>query len=262
MQDWQVVEPQFSSPAIYTPAFKDTIQSGHFVKVEVDGMIHYGRIIATSHSALDVPMRERPIVEVTPPMVGYLKMNWYFRREELPVGNGIADHPRNIYMSSVDELFQTPFFNWILSSFVTELIFVFHYADIVCGNFCCSGIENAFFVRYQYRPETNGCIYIDKSTYHPFPSCSMMFWQYWSSCWSQDVWEGICLMQQTITSILCRYSQNQGTHPSGHKKVCISVAVMQYIQAWLASRHILLECTKCHQMSSHIRDSLICIKTK
>jgi hypothetical protein len=266
LQDWHEGEPQFSNPAVFTPAFKCTIQSGHFVKAEMNGVVYYGRIIATSHSVSDIAINERPMVEVMHPMLGYVKVNWYLKRDGLPFhnnrNNNTTHSTGNIYTSSVDELFQTPYFNWIVSSCVTELLFVFHYNDVICGDYCCSGMENAFFIRYRYCPETSGCIFIEKATYHPFPSCSIFFRHYWSSCLTQDVWEAICLIQQTITSILCRYSQNQGTHPSGHKKVCISVAVMQYLQSWLTSRRIIMESLKCHQMSSNIRDSLIYVKSK
>ncbi len=142
-------EPQFSDPAVYTPAFKDTIQSGHFVKVELNDVVFYGRIIVMSHSVSDIAINERPVVDVMQSMAGYLKVNWYLKREELPFhnnrNNDTVHHTGNIYTSSVDELFQTPNFNWIVSSYVTELLFVFHYSDVICGTYCCSGMENAFF---------------------------------------------------------------------------------------------------------------------
>ena len=159
------------------------------------------------------------------------------KREEFPFPNhdNTSHLTANIYTFSVEELFQAPWFNWILSSDVKELVFSFHYSDVIIGNYCCSGTENVFFVHYRYSLGTFGCTYIDKTTFHTFPSYYNHFWQYWSSCWSQDIWEVTCLIQQLITSLLCRSGQNQGTNPSGHKKMCISVGVMHYLQGWLAS---------------------------
>jgi hypothetical protein len=70
--DWQMGEPS-CDPAVYTPAFKGTIQSGHFVKVEIDYVTFFGRIIATYYSISNIGVNERPIVESMQPMEGYLK---------------------------------------------------------------------------------------------------------------------------------------------------------------------------------------------
>jgi len=127
---------------------------------------------------------------------------------------------------------------------VKELAFVFHYSDVISGDYCCSGIENAFFVRYRYSPKTVGCTYIDRNTY------------------SNDIWEATCLIQQTVTSILCRYGQSQGTNPSGHKKNCISVSAINYLKVWLEFRGVLAEIVSCHQMRMNIQDGVTYAKSK
>ncbi len=266
VQNWLEVEPRFSDPAVYTPAFRCAIQAGHFVKVLIQGIEYYGRIVSTSLCVDSINVDERPTVQEHANGAGFFKVNWYFKREELPLGDDAGNSSyrsnHNIYISSVDECFQTPWFNWILSSQVKELAFVFHYSDVISGDYCCSGIENAFFVRYRYSPKTVGCTYIDRNTYYAFPACYGNFWHYWSSCFSNDIWEATCLIQQTVTSILCRYGQSQGTNPSGHKKICISVSAINYLKLWLECRGVLAEIVSCHQMRTNIRDGVTYAKSK
>jgi hypothetical protein len=100
------------------------------------------------------------------------------KREEFPFPNhdNTSHLTANIYTFSVEELFQAPWFNWILSSDVKELVFSFHYSDVIIGNYCCSGTENVFFVHYRYSLGTFGCTYIDKTiTFHAFPVVMIIF---------------------------------------------------------------------------------------
>jgi hypothetical protein len=40
-------ELKFSKPAVFTPVFESTIQSGHFVKVDIHDVVFYGQFIVT-----------------------------------------------------------------------------------------------------------------------------------------------------------------------------------------------------------------------
>jgi hypothetical protein len=165
-QEWEQGEPQFSDPAVFTSAFKAAVQAGHFVKVLVHGTMQYGRIVATSHSLNNINIDEQQLLEGLPVegLSGYLKLNWYCTRESLNVNNNIIPaSASNAYTSSVVELFQTTWFNWIHSSCVRELIFVFHFSDVISGNYCCSGMENVFFIRYRYIHDTAKFVALERT---------------------------------------------------------------------------------------------------
>ncbi len=132
--------PQFSSPAVFVPSLKMTIQAGHFVSVMMNNILYIRQIITTSYSS------ENEDIADADPRVRFLKLNWYCPRESLQlVDNAVAVPVTNIYAHNVSELFQTPWYNWVKSSHVKELVFVFHYDDVVTGTQNCAGMENAFF---------------------------------------------------------------------------------------------------------------------
>jgi hypothetical protein len=85
VQNWLEVEPRFSDPVVYTPAFRCTIQAGHFVKVLIQGIEYYGRIVSTSLCFDSINVDERPAVQEHTNGAGFFKVNWYFKREELPL---------------------------------------------------------------------------------------------------------------------------------------------------------------------------------
>jgi hypothetical protein len=147
LQSWGEYEPQFNDPVIFTPALKAAIQAGHFVKVPYSDVVYYGRIISTSLSRDDISINKRPKVEAPGNHVGFFKVNKYLKRKELPLPNddNTSHSTATIYTSSIEEPFQTPWFNWILSSNVKELVFSFHCNDIISEKYCCSGMENTFF---------------------------------------------------------------------------------------------------------------------
>ncbi len=193
LDSWQHAEPNFSNPAVYVPAFKRSLQPGHFVKVVNDANIFIGRIIATQR-LISEHQQLQPVSSGT----NYLmRMNWYSPRPSLVFSNvAIAKlASTNIYLSDNMELLQMKTTSWIDTSLIKELCFMFSYIDIIDGSYCCEGIA-------------------------------------WSNCFSIEVWESV-VMQQAITTMLCRYSQSQGCHPSGHVRVSIPSAMMSYMSSWL-----------------------------
>jgi hypothetical protein len=48
---WHVSKANFSNPAIFVPAFKQTLLPTHFIQVSHDVSIHVGRVIGTSQTS-------------------------------------------------------------------------------------------------------------------------------------------------------------------------------------------------------------------
>ncbi len=77
---------------------------------------------------------------------------------------------------------------------------VLHYSDIIPRNYCCSEMENAFFLHYHYCLDKSGFTLIDKSAQVAlfcFSSIGLCF-----GCkMSGRCLEAICLIQQTISPL-------------------------------------------------------------
>ncbi len=155
LDSWQEAEPTFNNPAVYVPAFKRSIQPGHFVKVINDATNYIGRVIATTQRLISEHQLPQPVTSGTNYLV---KVNWYSPRSSLVFTNDTIAKlaSNNIYLSDNTELLQTKSTSWIDTSITKELCFMFSYLDIINGTYCCEGISNAFFVRYRYIYET-GC---------------------------------------------------------------------------------------------------------
>ncbi len=65
-ESWQHLVPTFNSPAVFIPAFKVSLQAGHFVNVFQDGYFLVGRIIGTAAKLADISiMRTRNYMALT-----------------------------------------------------------------------------------------------------------------------------------------------------------------------------------------------------
>jgi hypothetical protein len=56
---WLHLQPIFDSPAVYVPTLKSSLQSGHFVKVSMNGNNLVGRIISTASNVESIDESER-----------------------------------------------------------------------------------------------------------------------------------------------------------------------------------------------------------
>ena len=94
LDSWLLTEPNFNNPAVFVPAFKNTIQPGHFVKVIVDGNELIGRIIATSvgigevNNSTHLPICEQRQVRALNAMT---LVNWFSPRPSLVFAPSIAE---------------------------------------------------------------------------------------------------------------------------------------------------------------------------
>jgi hypothetical protein len=267
VDSWKSLDPIFSMPAVFVPAFKASLQPGHFVKVFNNGDFLIGRIIATSTRLDDIDVAERgENIEDQPEnsLGGFVKINWFFQQSFLSFTHpDIVTASCNLYTSSNVEVFQTKLVSWLNTARVLELCFVFYYNDVVEGKFCCEGMKNAFYIRYRYSGEAIiEPISKEGQPFVSFPSLFPMYSSYWSSCWSSEVWDAITMVQQAVTGLLCRYSQSQGMHPSGRSRLTIPAGVMSYIQLWLRHRNIFASRKRCSRMQKHVRIGIIFRKIK
>jgi hypothetical protein len=77
---WLNLQPTFDSPAVYVPALKASLQSGHFVKVFKEGNFLVGRILVTTNKLDNIDEDERGrwlYDQVDHPLGGFAKLNWF-----------------------------------------------------------------------------------------------------------------------------------------------------------------------------------------
>jgi hypothetical protein len=257
-ESWQHLVPTFNSPAVFIPAFKVSLQAGHFVNVFQDGYFLVGRIIGTAAKLADISNENPQLYGIDDAtdysLGGFVKLNWFRPRHLLNFSeSNVAVASHNQFTLNNIELFQTKEYSWLHTGHVVELCFVFNYNDVVDAICCCEGMSNAFFVRYRYAGESLvEPISKDGSPFLAFPCSFPTFSSYWSQCLSSEVWECIIIVQQAITSLLCRYSQTQGRHPSGRSRVSIPAAVMFYLQVWFTRRNIFANTKRFSRMQKHI----------
>jgi hypothetical protein len=238
------LKPIFNSPPVFVPAFKASVQSGHFVKVFKGGIFLVGRIIVTATELNVINEGDRgPWLDDqvhNNPLAGFVKINWFLPRSLLHFANSESSvASSNVYASDNIELYQTKRYTWLRTSDILELCFVFKYVDLVDGIFCCEGISNAFYARYRYVNEyLLEPICQEQDPFLAFPHLFPMFSLYWSQCWSSEVWDAIVMIQQSLAGLLCRYSQTQGKHPVGRCRVSIASGIMHYIKVWFINRNV------------------------
>jgi hypothetical protein len=162
----------------------------------------------------------------------------------------------NVYLSSNTELIQTQKCCWINISVIKELCFIFFYCGVINGKFCCKGISNAYFIQYCYLSEERTLQDIE-SPYFAFPSYYPKFHLYWSSCFSTELWDSIVMLQQAITSFLCRYAQSQGQHPSSRIRVTLTSAVVCNIRAWLYMNNVMSTSFEISRMQKHVHNGIM-----
>lgn len=118
---WLNLQPTFDSPAVYVPALKASLQSGHFVKVFKEGNFLVGRILVTTNKLDNIDEDERGRWlhdQVDHPLGGFVKLNWFLPRSLLSFANSdLVGASSNIYISDNIELFQTKHYSW-LSTYV------------------------------------------------------------------------------------------------------------------------------------------------
>jgi hypothetical protein len=130
------------------------------------------------------------------------------------------------------------------------------YVDVIHGKYCCKGMSNAYFVWYRYASKTWAVEEISKKQ-HPylaFPSYYQEFHLFWSTCLSTEVWESsINIIQQAMTSLLCHYSQGQGTHPHGRCRVSLPATTMSYLSLWFSAHSVFSFNITISHMQKHVR---------
>jgi hypothetical protein len=107
---WQHLVPTFNSPAVFIPAFKASLQAGHFVNVFQDGYFLVGRIIGTAAKLADINENQHvyDINDATDySFGGFVKLNWFRPRHLLNFSQSyVAVSSHNQFTVNNLELFQ------------------------------------------------------------------------------------------------------------------------------------------------------------
>lgn len=180
LDSWLCLEPIFSMPALFVPAFKASLQPRHFVKVFDNGVFLIGQIIAISTRLDDKDVAEHgggieSLSDNT--LGGIVKINWFYQRSLLHFAHpAIVAASCNLYTSFNIKVLQTKFISWLNTARILELCFIFYYSDVVEGNFFCEGMANAFYIRYHYVGETIvEPICMEEQPFLSFPNLHTMY---------------------------------------------------------------------------------------
>ena len=99
---------------------------------------------------------------------------------------------------------------YALNTEVETICFVFHTDDVISGEYFCSGIQNTFIIRYQCSVQDGQLVPLSSALFSPFPAHEAVFYQFFSSDYSPQVWNGLGKNHETINSLMCRRSISKG----------------------------------------------------
>ena len=175
--------------------------------------------------------------------VQYVKVNVF--RDQSVISNKVCLDQSALSQASNGKstwqrLVQLCKYDWIPSSAVVGLAFVFPEADNVMLPHTfddCRGMYNAYLLKYRIDTEGHiSCIPSDSCP--PFPSCLKPFCKLWSVDHCQMIFNSIRQIRQDMQRSLCRVAQSQGDFSVKTTKIQLPSCSWFYIKSSLASEGI------------------------
>jgi hypothetical protein len=191
MQCWSGIQPHGSCRRqFFVPTLNAFIGIGEYIE-----------IVRTSDNSRDAPVA-RIIDIVHGDDHCHLLINWYFRAPQTSAD--CLDHRLSNYCKS-QEIVQSRWLEWVHSSRVNNICFLFHFSDIVKGVIDCGGIKNAFFIRSQEEGENEGALRYTPLQEHDHIS----FFSRNGMTYSEQIWCSLKTIQDHCKKTFCRMAAGQ-----------------------------------------------------
>jgi hypothetical protein len=129
----------------------------------------------------------------------HLLINWYFIASQTSAD--CLDHHLSNYCKS-QEIAQSHWFEWVNSSRVNNIYFLFHFSDIIRGSIDCGRIKNAFFIRSKEEEANNNegeSKYVQLHEHENIPIFTRNGMSY-----SEQIWCVLKTIQDLCKKMFCR----------------------------------------------------------
>jgi len=133
--------------------------------------------------------------------------------------------------SGIEEAYASSEMSWISTKDVHDVVFIFPHHSIALRFIECSGIKNAYYIRYAIVGADNSKTF---SLIHDFKMFSYHFDEYRKiyadSSYPAVIWKGICLIKMHAKRIMSKNTRTQGLLCSGKESLYISKPSWSYIK--------------------------------
>ena len=203
-------KPSLSSLKTYFIAGREYLSSGTFVKLRGCGSLVFEIISVVDQTEVSPPpdIITRSSL-VTPSQI--IKLGVYEICDRRNYETYRFTPLRQRALNGVTEVLKKNQTSFALNVDIESISFIFHSSTILSGENICSGISNAYTIRYEVNEHNRNVILpISPEAFMSFPPCYSEFSQYYATDYSQQVWTGISKMRETINSLMCRRTMTQG----------------------------------------------------
>jgi len=190
---------------VYVPRLRTQLSAGEFVSIT--GTSRIGLILDICRSFEDIPETERPtrlnvcVLEAANAHPGnqWVYIQWFYQVDD-DDGASIDVPPLDnfeFYFVKNKEVYASQHLEWVPAHCLSGIVFVFHYKSIQDGTFPCTGISNAYALRYG-RTNDLALMELDQDNFIPFLSIGGF------QTFSMRVWKFIQAVSRMVATSLKR----------------------------------------------------------